>query len=175
MTLFLSCGIAMSQDTVSVYETRDESMLHPVDLLSMKTEPHHYQQSSSDLTSRERVFKSFIAGPLDNGNYARISRGVGCFVALYHAMTEEELAEINRAKEVLEDEITDVMSLLVASSTVIELHKSKLRRTGCTMLLRQTCQEKITAAEATLLHDQKNLNRLLEDIGLLAAIVEEES
>lgn len=159
----------------SIRDTRIENLLHPADAMNIEAEPHKFLETAADLATRARIFKSYVTGPLDKGNYSRVSRSLGLFVSLYHVLTEEELSVICRAKEVLDDEVTDVVRGLADTSTVIELNKLRLRRPGLTALARQTYQDKITAAEATLAYDQKNLGRLLEDIGLLGGIEEEET
>lgn len=176
MLLLSFCGskITVMSDEPTVYDEAIQTLLHPVDLIGLKEAPHRFSQSRYDLVARERTFKSFVSSSLDKTGYSRLSRGVGLFVSLYHTMTEQELGIINTAKEHLQDELFDIVNGLVGSSTVIELNKLRLRRTGLTALLRQTYQESITAAEATIEHDEKNLSKALEHIGLLAGIVEEE-
>lgn len=157
----------------NLLENSITSLLHPSDYLELRDNQPIYQ--TINLTEREETFRSRVRGTLERGNYSRVSRAVGLFVAVYHYMNEDELQQIHRAKEVLEDELTDVTTGLVHASTFLELNKMKLRRPIFDESYRQQLQARVFAAQTTLDYDMKLMGRLLEDIGLLAAIEEEET
>lgn len=150
-------------------------LLHPADYDRIRENPENFSQSRDDIEVRSTIFKTHVGKALDQGNYSRIARGVGFFVSLYHFMTDDEISQIGLAKELLEDELFDLTTGLQATSTNIERHKIRLRRPGVREELRQIYQANVSGGQAALANDLDHLNRLLQDIGLLTAIEEEET
>lgn len=166
---------AVMSDNLTVAQTRINGLLHPADLAYFQNESHDHNQPAADLDARTATFDSNVGRPLAAGNYSRISRGVGFFVALYHAMNEDELSVIDNNKELLEDEIFDLTNRMVKTTTTIELHKLKLRRPGLDESACQNYQDVVAAAHTTFAYELELLTRLCQDTGLLAAIEEEET
>lgn len=158
-----------------VFQGYLSDLIHPADDRNIQENSALYSHARHDIEKREFMFRIHVKNALDRGHYSRIARGVGFFIALYHSMNEDELADICRAKELMEDEVTDLTTGLQATSTNIELHKMKLRRPHLNDQQREIYQGRIAAGRATLANDLDYLNRLLQDIGLLAAIEDEET
>lgn len=153
-----------------------ENLLHPSDYVKLRDDPLSYSLYARDSSpDRRDMFRLYVSRPLDQGNYSRISRGVSIFVSFYHSLNEVELSTIHHAKELLEEELTHMTNGLVDTSAIIELNKAKLRRPNLDESARQQLQATVLAAQATLENDLKLFGRLLEDIGVLAGIDDEET
>lgn len=169
----LSCAVMSDQAPLSRNYLGD--VLHPADDRRLRENPNSFSEARDNIEQRDFIFKIQVKNALDRGHYSRIARGVGFFVSLYHSMNEEELADICCAKELMEDELTDLTTGLQSTSANIELHKIKLRRPHLSDHQREIYEGRVAAGKATLANDLDYLSRLLQDIGLLVAIEDEET